>query len=346
MKNIRPIGYIPATPDTVAEKVLITGANGFVGSYLTQEAINQGFLTHAGVRKTSNLQYLTDPRISYLYYSMENEDQLRENLKAHHFDYIILNAGVTKAKDRESYFKINAGYVRKFCKILIEENLIPKKLVLISSLASYGPADYQVKQILDSDSVPHPVTWYGESKLQAEQFVQSFRVIPHIILRPTAVYGPRDTEMISVYKTVKMGLSPKIGSGNMDATFIHVQDLARLTIDSLKARAQNKAYFVSDGSVYPIHKFNATVADLLGKKAREITIPFSVMKVAAFFSETLGKLQGKAMTLNRNKIKEYFARSFEMDISDLEKDFNFAPRYSIRKGLEETLEWCIKNKLL
>jgi len=328
------------------KKLLITGANGFVGSYLTEEAIKQDYLVYAGVRKTSNLQYLTDPRINYFYYSFNEEEKLREQLISHNFDYIILNAGLTTAKNRETYFKVNAGYVRKICKILTEEKLAPTKLVLISSLASYGPANLQVKQILDQDSVPHPATWYGESKLQAEQFLSSFKNIPSLIFRPTAVYGPRDTEMVSVYKTVKMGIAPKIGKGEMDASFIYVKDLSKLVIDALATKVVNKAYFVSDGHIYPIHELNDTIGQILGKKTTKVTIPFTVMKVAAFFSEMLGKIKGEVPLLNRNKVKEYFARSFAIDTTDLKKDFNFAPSFSLEKGLKETINWCKHHKLL
>lgn len=330
----------------MSKKVLITGANGFVGSWVVEEAIKQGYHVYAGVRKTSDLQYLKDPRINFFYYSFEKEDQLREKLRVEAFDYIILNAGVTKARDKETYFKINAGYTRKFCKILIEENVIPAKVVLISSLASYGPADMQVKQILDKDSTPHPTTWYGESKLQAEQFLMNYRRIPHLIFRPTAVFGPREMDMLSVYKTVKMGLSPKIGKGNMDASFIFVKDLATLIVNALSAKAINRSYFVSDGQVYPIQEFNAELQKIFGNKVLKLTIPFTVMKVAAFFSEQISKITGVVPVLTSNKVKEYFARSFAVDTQDLKKDFNFAPSYDLATGLEETITWCKANKLL
>jgi len=330
----------------MAKKLLITGANGFVGSWLVEEAIAQGYLVYAGIRRTSNTKYLTDPRINYFYYSFEQEDALRENLINHQFDYIILNAGIVVAKNKETYFKVNAGYTRKFCRMLVEERLLPSKLIYISSLASHGPAEHQVKQVLDSDSAPHPATWYGESKLQAERFVMNARPISYLIFRPTAVYGPRDTEMVSVYKAIKKGLSAKIGAGNMDASFIYVKDLAKVVIDALSARAINKSYFVSDGNVHPIEEFNDKVANLLGKNPMKVTIPFGVMKLVAAASEIQGRLTGKPPLLDRNKVKEYFARSFAVDISELERDFNFKPQYGIEAGLKETIAWCQENDLL
>jgi len=330
----------------MTNKVLITGSNGFLGSHIVDEAIKYNYNVFAGVRKSSNLQYLKDPKINFLYFSFEDEENLREQLRSHHFEYIILNAGITNAKNKEIYYKINASYNRKLCKIIVEENVIPKKLVLISSLASYGPADFQVKQILDNESTPHPATWYGESKLQAEQFIESFSQIPSIILRPTAVYGPRDYDMLEVYKTIKMGLEPKVGFGNQDMTFIYVKDLARLIIDTLDSEASNKGYFVSDGEIYPSDKFYAAISKILNKKTLKITIPVSLMKVIALLSEGVGKIRGQYPILNRNKIKEYFARSFAVDTADIKNDFNFVPKFTLEEGLTETINWCKTKKLL
>lgn len=330
----------------MADKLLITGSNGFVGSFLVEEAIQHNFNVFAGVRKSSNLQYLKDPRINFFYYDFNNESKLREQLRAHHFDYIILNAGITSALDRETYFTVNAAFVRKLCKILLEEDRIPKKLILVSSLASYGPADNQFKQILDADSVPHPTTWYGESKLQAEQFIQSFNMIPHLIFRPTAVFGPRDMDMLELYKTINMGFEVKIGFGTQEQTFIYVKDLARLIIGSIESEHVNKAYFVSDGQSYPSTEINAIVRKLLNKKTLKISLPIPIVKIIAALSEGIGRLQGKNPVLNRNKVKEYFARSFAVDTTDLKKDFNFAPDFGLKRGMEETINWYKNNKLL
>jgi len=330
----------------MGNKVLITGSNGFLGSHIVEEAIKHNYNVFAGVRKTSNLRYLKDPKINFLYFSFDDEEKLRSQLISHHFDYIILNAGVTHAKNKETYFKINAATNRKLCRILIEENIIPKKLILISSLASYGPAEYQVKQILDKDAVPHPVTWYGESKLQAEQFIQSFRQIPSIIFRPTAVYGPRDTAMVPVYKTIKYGIEPKVGSGTQDMSFIFVRDLAVLIVKGIQSKVANKAYFVSDGELYPDKEFYGIIKKILGKSTLRITIPIPVMKIIATISEGVGRLRGEFPILNKNKVKEYFARSFAVDTQDLKNDFNFVPEFGLEEGLEETINWCKTNKLL
>lgn len=330
----------------MSNKLLITGSNGFVGSFLVEDAISKGFNVFAGVRQSANKKYLTDPRINFFYYDFENEDNLREQLRSQQFDYIILNAGVTTTKNKASYFKVNAAYTRKVCKILIEEDVLPKKLILMSSLAAYGPADYQMKQILDSTSVPHPNTWYGESKLQAEQFLSSFTEIPSIIFRPTGVYGPRDTDFISIYKTIQSGFEPKIGFKSQEISLIYVKDLAAVVIDSLRSSVSHKAYFVSDGNIYSSSDYNKAIKQVLQKNTIKITIPVPILRIAAFVNELISKIAGKPAVLNQDKVNELKARSFAIDVQDLKNDFNFAPSYDLNEGLAETINWCKTNKLL
>ena len=327
-------------------KVLITGSNGFVGSFLVEEAIAQEYNVFAGVRKSSNRQYLTDPRINFFYYSFENEDNLREQLRSHHFEYIILNAGITTASNKETYFKINAAYVRKICKILIEEDVIPKKLILISSLAAYGPADYQKTQLLDADAVPHPITWYGESKLQAEQFLSTFNQIPSLIFRPTAVFGPRDSDLITVYKTIKSGLQAKIGFGRQELSFIYVKDLAKLVVNALSSEHSHKGYFVSDGHIYSADEYNNSIKEVLNAKTIKLTVPVPLLRFIATCAELIGKITGKYPVLNRDKVNELKARSFAIDVKDLKNDFNFAPAFDLKTGLRETIDWCLTHKKL
>ena len=143
-----------------------------------------------------------------------------------------------------------------------------------------------------------------------------------------------------------MRLEPKVGFGKQDMSFIFVKDLARLIVSTLESKVKNKSYFVSDGQVYPSDEFYGIIADILGKKTLKFTIPTGAMKVIALISEGIGKIRGQYPILNRNKIKEYFARSFAVDTTDIKNDFNFVPEFTLEEGLKETINWCKKNKLL
>ena len=94
------------------QKVLITGASGFVGGFLVEEALNRGLEVYAAVRASSNRQYLTDSRIQFIQLDFEDVDALAHDLEQHQFDYFIHNAGVTKTANIDNYYKVNAEYLR------------------------------------------------------------------------------------------------------------------------------------------------------------------------------------------------------------------------------------------
>jgi len=321
------------------KKLLITGANGFVGSFLTQYAIDADFDTYAGVRASANLDYIKDLKSTIIHIDFTDEDKLRAQLKENAFDFIIHNAGITRAKTQEEYHTVNAAYIFKMCKLLIEENVIPKKLIFTSSLAAYGPADYQMKQILDHDALPHPATMYGKSKLQAEKLIESLSRIPYIILRPTAVFGPREKDLFLSVKSINQNICLKIGKEKQYVSFIYVKDLAELMMHALESKISRKAYFVTDGKLYNIDTYNDIISDHLGKKPRVITIPLGLVKPIAYCAELAGKISGNYPIINRDKMPEITARNWNCDVSPLVKDFNFEPQYTLEEALKETIDW-------
>jgi len=232
------------------KKILITGANGFLGSHLVEKGIQLGMETHAAVRKSSDLANLSECNPVIKYIDFDKEEKLRETLRQEKYDYIIHAAGLTKAIDKETYYKVNSGYTRKLIKLLHEERVLPDKFVFVSSMASYGPADFQKDGIINEQSVPHPVTEYGKSKLQAEQFVEGFNALDYIIFRPTIIYGPREKELALLYKSINRGLEIYIGQKEQDLSFIYVDDLVRIIYKSLGSKASKTAYFASDGSAW------------------------------------------------------------------------------------------------
>ncbi len=106
-----------------------------------------------------------------------------------------------------------------------------KKFVLLSSLAALGPG--ATGQAITEQDTPHPVTLYGKSKLLGEQYALAFKDLPLIVLRPTAVYGPRDRDIFILLKTLTHGVEPYIGRQDQKLSFIYVKDLAAITVQAL-----------------------------------------------------------------------------------------------------------------
>lgn len=330
----------------MAEKILITGASGFIGGYLVDKALELGFDTYAGIRKSSNTEYLQDERIKFCYLDYEDLNDLSSQLVHHKFDYIIHNAGITKAKEEIEYYKVNAGYLQYLVQTLQKFNIAPTNFVYISSLAAYGPAEYTKGGIVKSESEPHPVTTYGKSKLAGEKYLQSLNNFTYNIVRPTAVYGPREQDLLTVYKLINKHLELQIGFSNQKLTFIYVEDLVEVIFHTLLQGARKKGYFVSDGRSYSAEKFHRIIKESLKKSTIRIKLPIFVVEMIGYFSEQVSKVTKKYPALNKEKVNELKCQSWVCDVVSIQEDFNFVPKFDLRRGMEKTITWNKEKGLL
>lgn len=330
------------------KKIAITGASGFIGSFLIEKALQKGLDTYAILRSTSSKKYLKDNRINFLNFNLADKvgmiDQFKE-LKSRGivFDYFIHNAGATKVVHKADYLKINFEYTQNLVEALVESDCTPKKFIYMSSLAAYGPGDPVTGEPIKESDTPKPLTLYGKSKLASEQYIRSLNDFPFIIIRPTGVIGPRDTEFISFYKTINRSIEPYIGSPNQLLTFIYIKDLIQLIFKTIDSDLVNKSYFATDGIRYTGTEFAAIVKKVLSKKTIRIVFPKMVIKPIAFVSEHVSRMFGKPSILNTEKYKELTAHNWLCDSSPAERDFAFKAEYDLRTGLIETIEWFKQN---
>ena len=327
------------------DKILITGSSGFVGSWLVQEAIDKGYETYAGIRKSSSKKYLQHPATHFVEIDFGNHHQLREILEQHQFDYIIHNAGVVRALSKESFYEVNAGYTKTLINMAKEVCPNLKKFVLMSSIAACGPADHTTQQSISPDMELNPVTHYGRSKVEAESALSTSQ-LPYLIFRPTAVYGPRDQDIFMLFKAVKSGIAPLIGMKRSLTSFVYVKDLVSLIIKAIGSEIVYKTYVVSDGKAYEGNDFHKVVSDVMGRKAIYPKVPIPIITVLAGLSQLKSKISGKADTFDLDKVKELKPRNWNCNISELKKDFNFAPRLPLEETLKETYQWYLDHNWL
>jgi nucleoside-diphosphate-sugar epimerase len=321
------------------EKILITGASGFVGSFLIEKAIRDGYEVHAGVRSSSSKKYLQDPRINFFEVDFNNPALLKESLKRNGFQYIIQNAGVTKAKKKSQLFQVNAEALKKLIDASLEADLPLKKFVYISSLAAYGPADNQPNNMVGQDSIPQPVTNYGESKLAGENIIKKYTSLPYHIIRPTAVYGPREMDLLTLYKMLNNRIELLIGFKTQKLTFVYVEDLVDAILGVLKLKINHTEYFVTDGNHYSAEELNNFIKEVLGRKTVKLKLPLSLIKLLAIISEKISSLSGTYPALNLEKVNELKCESWVCEIDNLKEDLNFDPKYDLQKGITKTIKW-------
>jgi len=328
--------------------ILITGASGFIGSFLVEEGLKRNYSVFAGIRKTSSRKYLNDSRIRFVEFDFSTTTSLASTLSELknqniRFDFIIHNAGITKSQKKDDYFRINYLNTRNFIEALLQTGMTPGKFLFISSLAAYGPGDPVTMVPVKLSDEPKPIEIYGKSKLEAEKFIISLHDFPWLILRPTGVYGPRETDYYVFFKTIHSGLEPYIGTRKQILTFIFVKDLVRLAYDALESTIVRKAYFVSDGLEYDSVTFAGITKKHLNKKTFSFTVPAGIVKIIARSLESICSLWGTTPTLNSDKYSVLSSINWKCEVIPLQTDFGFKADYDLDAGVKETLEWYKKE---
>lgn len=320
------------------KRILITGASGFIGSILTDHALAKGWEVTAAVRPSSNLGYLQDSRINFLHFHFDNEQALRQELEhAGRFDYVVHIAGTTKALRREDYFRINADNTRRFVDLLRTEALRPQRFLFLSSLAAQGPANGSAR--IHPQQAPQPVTAYGASKLAAEQYLESLSDFPWVIVQPTAVFGPRDKDILEFVRLVSKGFELYIGNQPQRVSFIYVKDLADLMIAALEHGQAGQKFIAADNQDYTTDDLGRATRTALQNRTIRLRLPVGMVRVVATLSEIMGKWRGQMPALNREKLNEIAGVSWWCDASKAQEELRFTPKYDLLSGMQETVDW-------
>lgn len=243
------------------ESILVTGASGFIGSFIVEEALRRKFGVWAGIRSSSSREYLRDRKIHVLELDFAHPNELRAQLSGHKgtynkFDYIVHCAGVTKCVDKNEFDLMNYLQTKYFVDTLRELNMVPKQFIFISTLSVFGPIRERNYEPISESDVPAPNTAYGLSKLKAELYLQSIPGFPYVIYRPTGVYGPREKDYFLMAKSIRQHTDFSVGFRRQDLTFVYVKDIVQAVFLGIEKKVSRRAYFLADGEVYQSRAFS------------------------------------------------------------------------------------------
>ena len=329
-------------------KILITGASGFIGSFIVEEALRRGFETWAAVRKSSSREYLQDERINLIELNLSSEKQLTEQLRPHQFDYVVHAAGVTKCIDKRDFSRINTEGTRNLVSALQSLSMPLRRFVFVSSLSVFGAIREQqpYEEIRETDT-PQPNTAYGRSKLEAERFLDSLEGFDYVILRPTGVYGPREKDYFLMAQSIKQHIDFAVGYRRQDITFVYVSDVVQAVFLALEKGKSGRKYFLSDGEVYQSTTFSDLIHEELGRPWwLRITAPVWVLRVVTFFGEYVGRLTGHVTALNNDKYNILRQRNWRCDIQPAIDELGYRPQVQLQEGVKRSIKWYKENNWL
>jgi len=317
-------------------RVLITGATGFVGSHLVTALAERGTEIRAIVRRTSRTEQLEAMGAELIEGGLEDHDALRSGVEG--VDLVFHLAALTSARSEEEYFETNLGGTRRLLEAIREANEKPRRLIFLSSLAAVGPSSDG--RPVTSTAPCRPITTYGRSKLAAEEAcLAAESIIETVVLRPPAVYGPRDREILRFFRLAKMGVLPIPTGPGRSLQLVHVRDLAEAAVYAASTPEARGVYHIAEPRAYQWEEVAELFGRALARRVRILRVPGALITTAAMISETTARMMGGSTVFNREKARELLAPSWLCETDRMSEEIGFTPQISLAEGLAETAAW-------
>ncbi|MGO8675512.1 MAG: NAD-dependent epimerase/dehydratase family protein [Limisphaerales bacterium] len=316
-------------------KILLTGANGFVGSHVLDKLRAQGVPTAILLRPSANRRFI-ETHLAWAEVrtgSISDPQSLRQAMVG--ITHVIHCAGCTRAARVSEFYKVNHAGTRN---VVEAANAQPdlRRLVHISSLAASGPAT-PANPAIERDP-PRPVSEYGKSKLAGEQEVLHHCRPEFVVLRPPGVYGPRDLEFLRLFKAVKAHLLPRPDRQALSLVF--VEDLAQVIVTCLDhPAAARKTYFAACQEVVTSRSMAREVAAQMGVRTIPLPLPAPMLWALCLGQEIISRLTGRALMLSLQKFAELRAPGWVCNPGLLERETGCVCPTTLKPGIRRTLEW-------
>jgi dihydroflavonol-4-reductase len=330
----------PGTIDLTGKSVFVTGGTGFVGSHFVERLLKLG-ATDVRCLVRSSRRFLEGLPISVVKGDMFSDDAIREGLLG--VDYVAHIAAITRATEWDEFSKANVEGTVRLLNSVREHSPSVKNVLVTSSLAAVGSG---ASGIADESAALVPVSMYGRSKQEMEHAVAPFHAdIPICIVRPPAVYGPRESDIFTFFKTLSYGFCPIVGSGRVPAlSLVHVDDLVEGMIAAMTSPAAvGNTYFLGSPDQYSWHEIRDAGATALGRRVLTIPIPIPLVGTIGAASEFYGKMTDTYPPLNREKAREIRLACTMCDSSKAVNELGYAPKTDLWTGMHSTINWYRTN---
>lgn len=312
-------------------ELLITGATGFVGSHLIELMGRRGLRARALVRETSDISLLRRHGFERVIGDVADPASLKRAVDG--VDVVFHLAAATRALSPEEFFRVNVGGTRN----LVEAaGRIPgRRLVFLSSLAAAGSAH---EREVRAEDEPRPLTAYGRSKLEGERLVLGAPGISGVVLRPPAVYGPRDHDLLTFFKLARWGILPALGRPDRRLQMIHAADLAEAVLAAAESSATG-VFHVAEPRAYAWGEVLDRVAEAVGRKGLRVRVPAPVVRGAGALSGTIARVRRRPAIFDRDKASELLADAWLCETERARDAFGFRASIALREGLKATADW-------
>ena len=325
----------------ISPTAFVTGGTGFIGSHLVERLLSRNYRVRCLIRNPQKPGYLAKLPVELFTGDLFSSQTLERALSG--VDYVYHVAGVVGSKDKEGFYRQNRDATRNLVEIAFSIAPGVKRFIFVSSGAAVGPA--LTNKAVDESTPYHPITTYGKSKMEAELEVLKFRDrFPTTIVRPTAVYGPRDPATFDYFKTIDKGLEPLVGFKDKFVSLVHSTDLVTgIVLAGEASVAAGQTYFLGSERAYSWRDIGDVTKRVMGKKAFRIRLPEPLVYAVATTAGLFSLFGDKPSVLNFEKGRDMVQESWTFDISKAKREIGYNPVVGLAEGIKETVEWYRAN---
>jgi nucleoside-diphosphate-sugar epimerase len=321
--------------------VLVTGANGFVGSHLVEALLARNYRVRCMVRSSSDLTFIRDLPVDWAYADLEDAESLQRACQG--VDAVCHCAALTRALDEKTFMQVNARDTDVLAQTCIELNPQLQRFLFVSSLTAVGPSQ-GADHVVDEYCLSQPITWYGKSKLAAERALQAMGDrLPLTIVRAAAVFGPRDRDFFTYFDLVNRGLELQLGRQERLISLIYVHDLIELLLLALESDAALGQTYIGCNQAHSYGEFSGAIARALQKRTLHIMLPEAVLGPMALWAKVQARVTGKPALLNEQRILDLRPRYWLCSGAKASRELGFAPKFEMETAVGETATWYLEN---
>lgn len=314
--------------------VFVTGGTGFIGSHLVDALLSDPQITEIRCLVRTDLKWLSGKNIKPIKASLSDFKKLEEALNG--VDVVYHIAGMVMAPNYDTLHKVNVDGTESL--LLMAQRCGVKRVVVASSLAAVGPSNGQA---LDETAAYRPVSNYGRSKKNMEIMINSLKLsMPVTIIRPPAVFGPREDQILSFFKSAAKGFAPIVGDGNNPlVSMVYVKDLVQGILLAAKEGSEGSStYFITGQQDYSWNEIVEATSMALNKKIRIIKLKADWVRKAGALSENLLKPFGVYPVVNKEKAQE-LVLEWRCSAKKAQHELGYSANYTLVKALSETVDW-------
>jgi nucleoside-diphosphate-sugar epimerase len=316
-------------------RALVTGGHGFLGSHLVDLLLERGYGVRCLLRPGRPESALGGRPVEVARADLRGDAGLGDAVRG--VDCVFHVAGLIAARSPREFRDVNAAGTRRLAAAVAEHDPACRRFVLVSSQAAAGPSPDGSP--VTEERPPRPLTFYGRSKLEAEQELERTGV-PFTIVRPPAVYGPRDMALLPFFRLAARGIAPGLEGRGRRFNLLHARDVARGLVLAAEAEAaRGRTYFLADARGYGYGDVAESMGRAFGRRPRRVPVPDFVLDLAAALTDEIAGLLGRVPVFGRDKARELKARWWLCSAERAARELAWEPRIPLDEGIAETARW-------